>query len=64
MRHAPAEIAFTDAERALLERVREREGLDTAEQAVEWLAKRRLRRATRFIDGRGRMLLLVRSDGK
>lgn len=64
MQHAHTEITFADAERAVLERVCEHQGLDTVEQAAEWLAKRRLRRATQVIDGRGRMLLLVRSDGK
>lgn len=43
----------------LLERVRERLGMETREQAAELLLRRRLRKGTRALTGRGRALHLV-----
>lgn len=53
------EITFSDDERAILERVRQQQGLETIEQAAEWLAKSRLRRQAKQISGRGRALYLA-----
>lgn len=53
------QITITDDERALLERVRQKQGLDSIEQAAEWLAKTRLRRQSKQISGRGRALYLI-----
>lgn len=52
-------LHITDQERAVLEAVRQRIGLDTIEQAAEWLAKSRLRRSARHATGRGRALYPV-----
>lgn len=59
MRETSADIALTDSERDVLERIRVRQGLTTIEQAAEWLAKRRLRRAVEHVTGRGRALHVV-----
>jgi hypothetical protein len=53
------EITLTDAECDLLERVRQQQGLDSVQQAAEWLAKSRLRKQSRQISGRGRALYPV-----
>ncbi len=50
------EITITDDENDLLERVRQQQGLDTVQQAAEWLAKSRLRKQAKRISGRGRAL--------
>lgn len=52
-------IHFTEQERAVLEAVRQRMGLETIEQAADWLAKSRLRRSARHATGRGRALYPV-----
>ena len=52
-------IHLTDADRALLERVRVHQGLDSIEQAAEWLTKARIRRKAQQSNGRGRALYLV-----
>ena len=52
-------ITFTDADRALIERVQALRGFPTLEAAAEWLVKTRLRRAARSVTGRGRALYLV-----
>lgn len=52
-------ISFSDVERETLERVRMQQGLDTIEQAAEWLAKRGIRRGAQRITGRGRALHLA-----
>lgn len=57
------QIAITDDDRATLESVRQQQGLDTIEQAAEWLLKTRLRRAVRSTTGRGRALYLVPPKG-
>lgn len=53
---ATVTLTFTDAEQELLERVRVQQGLDSIEQAAEWLAKRAIRRLARRSTGRGRAL--------
>ncbi|MDH0866470.1 hypothetical protein [Mitsuaria sp. GD03876] len=53
------QIAINEADRDVLERVRLQQGLDTLEQAAEWLIKSRLRRSVRSITGRGRALYVV-----
>lgn len=52
-------IHFTEQERAVLEAVRQRMGLETIEQAADWLAKSRLRRSARHATGRSRALYPV-----
>lgn len=37
-----------------LEAVRQQQGLETLDQAAEWLARRRLRKGTASLTGRGR----------
>ena len=39
-----------------LEAVRQQQGLETLDQAAEWLARRRLRQGTVNLTGRGRAL--------
>ncbi|AYM75472.1 hypothetical protein D9M09_06420 [Janthinobacterium agaricidamnosum] len=53
------EITINDEERELLERVRERQGLASIEQAAEWLVKSRLRKQSKNMTGRGRALYQV-----
>lgn len=53
------EITINDEERELLERVRERQGLASIEQAAEWLVKTRLRKQSKNMTGRGRALYQV-----
>ncbi|MGB6054488.1 MAG: hypothetical protein WBG17_04525 [Burkholderiaceae bacterium] len=53
------EITINAEERELLERVRQQQGLESIEQAAEWLAKTRLRKHARQINGRGRALYAV-----
>ncbi|MET3916222.1 ethanolamine ammonia-lyase small subunit [Variovorax sp. OAS795] len=52
-------IHLTDADRTLIERVRQERGFPSPEAAAEWLIKTRLRRAARNSTGRGRALYLV-----
>lgn len=53
------QITMTAVELDLLEQVRQQQGLDTVEQAAEWLAKSRLRRTARASNNRGRALYPV-----
>jgi len=53
------QITINDEEREVLERVRQQQGLDSIEQAAEWLAKSRLRRQSKQISGRGRALYVA-----
>jgi len=53
------ETIFTDDELDMLEKIRVQQGLDTVQQAAEWLAKSRLRRQARQTTGRGRSLYLA-----
>ncbi len=52
-------ITFSAEELRMLEQVRLQQGLQTVEQAAEWLAKARLRRQAKRITGRGRALYPV-----
>lgn len=52
-------IVVSDEELALLEQVRLQQGLGSVDEAAEWLVKRRLRRQSKQITGRGRSLYVV-----
>jgi hypothetical protein len=52
-------IAFNQQEQATLELIRVQQGLDSIEQAAEWLIKSRLRKHVRQFAGRGRSLYPV-----
>lgn len=53
------QINLNDEERAVLEIVRQRQGLASIEQAAEWLIKSRLRKQSKNMTGRGRALYQV-----
>lgn len=53
------QISLNDEERAVLELVRQRQGLASIEQAAEWLIKSRLRKQSKSMTGRGRALYQV-----
>ena len=55
------QITLSDDQLELLEEVRWHQGLESVEQAAEWLAKTALRKAARRTSGRGRALYQVRS---
>lgn len=56
----PEETLAIDAQvEDLLEQVRCQEGLETREQAAEFLVRRRLRKGTASLTGRGRALYPV-----
>jgi hypothetical protein len=57
-------ITLTDAEHALLDRVRRAQGLNTLSDAVEWLTKSSLRRNAERITGRRRGPRLATLGGK
>lgn len=46
--------------KAVLDAVREQQGLETREHAAEWLLRRRIRRGTQGLTGRGRALYEVK----
>ncbi|KPL92075.1 hypothetical protein AOR11_24540 [Vibrio alginolyticus] len=48
--------------KAVLDAVREQQGLETREQAAEWLLRRRIRRGAQGLTGRGRALYEVKGD--
>lgn len=49
---------------AALEAVRDQQGLESLEQAAEWLLRRRIRRGSQGLTGRGRALYdTQRSNG-
>lgn len=50
--------------KAVLEAVREEQGLENREQAAEWLLRRRIRRGAQGLVGRGRALYEVPQGGK
>lgn len=54
-------IAISDEESDLLERVRQQQGLESIEQAADWLAKSRLRKQSKQITGRGRAVYAVKA---
>lgn len=55
---------LSEEEAAKLELVRQQQGLQTIDQAAEWLIKQRLRRASQRLTGRNRALYPVRSRGR
>ncbi|MFJ3047003.1 hypothetical protein ACIPEN_14320 [Herbaspirillum chlorophenolicum] len=54
------ESMLSDDERQMIEAVRQREGLDTIDQAFEWLVKSGLRNGAKRITGRGRALYAIK----
>lgn len=50
------QLNLTQQAEAALEAVREQQGLETLEQAAEWLLRRRIRRGSQGLTGRGRAL--------
>lgn len=48
----------------VLDAVCQQQGLATREQAAEWLLRRRIRRGTQEITGRGRALYEVTGDNR
>ncbi|GAA0832602.1 hypothetical protein [Cupriavidus pauculus] len=58
------EIQLTEQIEAVLEEVRQQQGLATIEQAAEWLAKARIRRAAERMTGKRRAFKLVVPPGK
>ncbi|MBZ9576751.1 hypothetical protein [Modicisalibacter sp. MOD 31.J] len=58
----PEERLNADAQlEYLIEQVRQQEGLETREQAIEWLIRRRLRKGAQGLTGRGRALYPIKS---
>lgn len=57
-------ITLTDAEHAMLDRVRRAQGLNSIAQAVTWLTKVRLRKDMDMVTGRRRGPRLATSGGK
>ena len=58
------EIQLTEQLEAVLEELRQQQGLATLEQAAEWLAKSRIRRAAERMSGKRRAFKLVVPPGK
>lgn len=58
------QIDVNDDEKKILEQVQMQQGLDSIEEAAEWLAKQRLLRQTRNLSGRGRALVLIQEKNK
>lgn len=52
-------IELSERQEALLEEIRHQEGLDTKDQAAEWLVKQRLKRCSLKLTGRNRALHAV-----
>lgn len=52
-------VELTPQQEELLERVRKQEGLETIDQAAEWLVKQRLKRSSLRLTGRNRALHAV-----
>lgn len=55
------ELQLSDEQRQALEKVRQQEGLQSIEQAAEWLIKQRLRSASLQLTGRNRALYPIRN---
>ena len=55
-------IHLSEADAALLERVRRLFGFSSTDVAAEWLLKKRLHRAARQTNGRGRSLYMLPRD--
>ena len=58
------QIDVNDDEKKILEQVQIQQGLDSIEEATEWLAKQRLLRQASNLSGRGRALRLVQEKKK
>lgn len=58
------EIQLTEQLEVVLEELRQQQGLATLEQAAEWLAKSRIRRAAERMTGKRRAFKLVVPPGK
>lgn len=52
-------LELTEQQAELLEEIRQQQGLDTKDQAAEWLVKQRLRGASLRLSGRNRALHAV-----
>lgn len=48
---------------AVLDEVRDQQGLESRAQAAEWLARRRIRKGTQGLTGRGRAIYEVNPPG-
>lgn len=48
----------------LLASVQQQQGLQTREQAMEWLLRRRIRRGSQGLTGRGRALYEVKGESR
>ncbi|WP_275286902.1 hypothetical protein [Halomonas elongata] len=46
----------------MLDAIREEQGLESREQAAEWLLRRRIRRGAQGLTGRGRALYEVKTE--
>lgn len=55
-------IAFSEAEKEMLELVRAQQGLESIDQAAEWLAKSAIRKSAKRTTGRGRALYPIWGD--
>ncbi|MDP2128165.1 MAG: hypothetical protein Q8K97_12395 [Pseudohongiella sp.] len=53
------EMELSESDRQLLETIRTQQGLDTLDQAAEWLVKQRLRNASLKLTGRNRAVYVV-----
>lgn len=58
------ETMLSDDERQMIENIRQREGLESIDQALEWLVKTSVRNGARRITGRGRALYPIRGKSK
>ncbi len=48
----------------VLDAIRDQQGLDTREQAAEWLLRRRIRRGAQGLTGRGRAIYEVTGESR
>ncbi|MCC5811342.1 MAG: hypothetical protein JJU06_13310 [Ectothiorhodospiraceae bacterium] len=58
------ELELDNEARELLERVRDEFGLEGLDQAAEMMLRRRLRRGTRELTGRGRAMHLIKGGDR
>lgn len=57
-------LALDEELDAQLEAVRQQQGLENLDQAAEWLARRRLRKGTVSLTGRGRALYDTKGESR
>ena len=57
-------LELDEQAKAVLDAVCEQQGLEPREQAAEWLLRRRIRRGTQGLTGRGRALYDVKGEGR